>query len=280
VDPMHAARASEGWPVALLNLDLDEPEVDPLTLVTLHIDALVRAQGARPVVILDYMQDLVTFDPDARRLGVSSMARRLRRLARNLNVPVLACSSVSRAHYGGATKPGGEDGEAEDPRAWLAAAKESGDIEFAAAVLMFLDTSAAPAPGEDAPARLIVAKARMGQVGFVGLRFDGARGQFHESSAALANMGKAARNAEDDAKVLAWITQQRQAPQAWRHLRPACGLSGARADAAKARLMAAGSLAERRVVVDGDRRHPQRWLVRAEWLSDALPIGVEDAEDA
>lgn len=277
VSPERGAKEADGWPVALVDLDaVTESDVDPLSVITLHVDALAKAHGKRPIVIVDYLQDLVSFDPERRRLGVSSMARRLRQLARNLDVPLLACSSVSRAHYGGAPRAAGDEGEAEDPRAWLAAAKESGDIEFAAAGLMYLDTSPAE-PGEDAPARVIVAKARMGQVGFVGLRFDGARGAFHESSAALASMGKAARNAEDDGKVLAEIGRWRSSPKPWREIRTDAGIAGTRADRARKRLLAAGRLVERAVLDTTGPRRVRKWLIPPEWTTDPLPFGMADA---
>lgn len=282
-----ATSLADGWPVALLNLDLDpEIKADPLALIGANVDALTRMTGARPVVIVDYMQDMVTLDPEKRRLGVSSIARRLRQFSRVYNVAMFACSSVSRAHYNGRAKPGraetgraetGSDDASEDPRAWLAAAKESGDVEFAAAVLMFLETSGTVDALGESNARIIVAKARMGRVGFVGLRFDGARGSFSESAAALAAMGTAARDHDVDEKVLAAIRATRDGPKSWRELRPGTKVGARPADLALARLKARKLVAVR--VVSDRTSKPKctrKWVVLPDWMSDRLPIGMED----
>ncbi len=275
-DLARAVDLAHGWPVALLNLDLDsDSEVDPLALIAAHVEAVAARAGARPVVIVDYLQDLVSMDPETRRLGVSSMARRLRQLARVRNVAVFACSSVSRAHYGDRPKTAGDN--AEDPRAWLAAAKESGDVEFAAAVLMFLDVAPAVGHVGERAARLIVAKARTGSVGFVGLRFDGRRGAFREDGDALRELGSTARMHSEVQRVLDAIRDTRDAPQPWRDLRDVVGGKRARVDAAYRELRASKRVTERRIVDDtGASRVRRAWVILPEWASDPLPEGAYD----
>lgn len=281
---MHAERAADlahPWRAYLYDLDeaLAAGDVDLFAAIQGRAEAIARAEGTPPLVIVDYMQMLATTDPDRRRLGVSDVALRLRRMAGALDTPILAVSSVSRAFYGRAGGASRKDADgSEDPRAWLAAAKESGDVEFAAAVVLYLDTS--PTEGADGcqEARIIIAKARAGRVGFAGLRFNGPRGSFVEDAAALAKMGAGKRAQDDEARVQAALAATRQHPRPWRDLRGEAGIAKGRADAALARLTSAGRVTTREVIAaTAKSRRVQRWTILADWNADALPIGYEEA---
>jgi replicative DNA helicase len=132
---------------------------------------------APALVVIDYLQ-AVAPDPHwqgDRRNAVGTNAYALKTLSTRAKVPILALSSVSRDWYGrGSEKP-------ENPIGFLAAGKESGDAEFAADVVLYLDVDEADARGS-ADGRIVVAKNRGGERGFVGVRYDGAVGRFHGAS--------------------------------------------------------------------------------------------------
>ena len=98
--------------------------VDRIRLAALQLRQ--KTQVARLLIVVDYLQILPTDgdfgDP---RQRVNAVTSDLRRLARDLDAPVLAIASVNRASYG---SRGGN----------LDAFKESGDIEFSADVAAIL----------------------------------------------------------------------------------------------------------------------------------------------
>lgn len=184
----YGARAVDGLPLYLVNLD--DPEGDVLLIIRSCVTRMMSECGQAPVVIVDYMQVLATEDADRRRMSVTRVASAMRKMARDFDTPVVAISSVSRAYYGAAGKARktAAEGQDEDPRDWLAAAKESGDIEYAAAVFGYLDTANDVNQTGETDARLIIAKARAGLTGFVGLKFHGPSGLFVAESQSVVNM--------------------------------------------------------------------------------------------
>lgn len=207
-NPAEAAHAIAGVPIYLA--ELDGPGSGGIPAIWHMAENIKRTTGVAPAVVVDYMQAITPDDPDAKRLSVTAVAGELRRLARDLDAPVVAVSTTGRAFYGANGRKLME-GE-EDPRAWLAAAKESGDIEYAAAVFLYLDTSDVVTADGDASARLIVAKSRRGRVGFVGLTFHGALGYFSERAGALGEMGPARREAMMAKAIIAAVAATRPAP--------------------------------------------------------------------
>ena len=132
-----------------------------------------------PLIVLDYLQKLATRPSDDGPRGagyddlrgnVARVTQELRDLARTLNAPVLAVSSVNRAAY--ATT---------EARPTAASAKESGSIEFDADVVLALadekDEGAGLAPGLKG-VKLDVLKNRYGPTGGINLVFNGAQGRF------------------------------------------------------------------------------------------------------
>lgn len=241
IDPRAAAHAVAGVALHVVYLDA-YAEADPIGCIRARAEAVRTVTGSYPAIVVDYLQQLVTEDPDRRRVTVGRVASELRRMAQTFDVPVLAVSSVSRAFYGGARKA--MDGE-QDPRAWLASAKESGDVEYHAAVVVYLDVGEADFEGV-APARAIVAKSRRGRTGMVGLRFVGPTGEWYVDDGAAGEMGPARREAEIDRRVLEVVRGMRIAPTRT-ELRGGRvpGHRGQVIDAAVRRLLDAGELEER-----------------------------------
>lgn len=130
-----------------------------------------------PLIIIDYLQDFTRGNEEV-RLAVANESKALRTLVQKHDAAMLIASSVGRTFYNPVMieKLRG----ANSPEAYLAASKESGDIDFDASFIFFLDLDR-----ESSLARLAVSKARGGRTGFVGLKFDGARSKWSESEEAL-----------------------------------------------------------------------------------------------
>ncbi len=121
------------------------------------------------LLIIDYLQ---LADPgkryDSRVQEVSVVSQGLKNLARELKVPVLAVSQLSRAvEHRGERKP------------QLADLRESGAIEQDADVVMFLYRADAEVTGNIIPTKLSIAKHRNGPMGEVDLLFRGDRIKFY-----------------------------------------------------------------------------------------------------
>jgi len=121
------------------------------------------------LIIVDYLQ-LVNPDRhyESRVQEVSMVSQALKNLARELNVPVLAASQLSRAveHRG-------------EKRPQLADLRESGAIEQDADVVTFLYRPDTDTTGPTIPTKLLVAKHRNGPTGEIDLLFRGDRIKFY-----------------------------------------------------------------------------------------------------
>lgn len=121
------------------------------------------------LLVVDYLQ---LVNPgrkvESRVQEVSIVSQALKNLARELKIPVLALSQLSRAveHRG-------------DAKPQLADLRESGAIEQDADVVMFLYRSDPDATGSPIPINLFVAKHRNGPTGEVSLLFRGDRIKFY-----------------------------------------------------------------------------------------------------
>ena len=132
----------------------------------------------KAIIILDYLQ--LVSPPAGRRaesrtVEVSEMSRALKIMAKELAVPVISLSQLSRAVESRTVK-----------RPQLSDLRESGSIEQDADIVMFLDRSSneQEAGREDRPpegiTRIIVAKNRSGPIGDVDLVFLAASTKFYE----------------------------------------------------------------------------------------------------
>jgi KaiC/GvpD/RAD55 family RecA-like ATPase len=159
--------------------------------------------GVAPLLIVDYLQELARgTDEKSLRAKIGDIATGLRALSQNLDCPLLAVSSISRAFYSADRRE--KMREAKDASVYLAAAKESGDVDFAAAVVLFLDVDDEIDGQGFRLAQIAVAKARLGRAGgFAGARFHGATGKWVSAPDAATALG-------DDSR----LTARRQAKQA------------------------------------------------------------------
>jgi replicative DNA helicase len=140
-----------------------------LTLPELRSKARrLQAWRGLDVLVVDYLQLIRGRSPD-RVQEVSEVARGLKNLAKDLNVPVIALSQLSRAVEGRASKV---------PQ--LSDLRESGEIEQAADVVVFIYREELYDPGtaQKGIAELHIAKHRNGPLGVVPLRFEATTTRF------------------------------------------------------------------------------------------------------
>lgn len=147
----------------------DTPGINILEMRT-KARRLQVEHGVR-LLIVDYLQ---LADPgrryDSRVQEVSQISLNLKNLARELQIPVLTCSQLSRAVEARGTKV---------PE--LSDLRESGSIEQDADVVMFLyrEDSDQTQWGEQIPTKLRIAKHRNGPLGEIDLIFRGDRIRFY-----------------------------------------------------------------------------------------------------
>jgi len=129
------------------------------------------------LIIVDYLQ-LMLGGADRwenRVQEVSQISRGLKILARDLEIPVLALSQLSR-----------EVEKRPDKRPILSDLRDSGSIEQDADLVLFVYRDAyykkQATPEEHAQAELIMAKHRNGPTGTVNVRWDGARSMFKDET--------------------------------------------------------------------------------------------------
>lgn len=153
------------------NLYLDESNTTDLGEIRAKCKKLKR-EGQLDLVIVDYLQLLnVSSSRGNRTEEVGQISRGLKVLARELEVPVLALSQLSRAVE---NRP--------DKRPILADLRESGSIEQDADIVMFLSRDM-PKDGEEkktygSKTELIIAKNRQGMTDSIDMIFKGAHSSF------------------------------------------------------------------------------------------------------
>jgi replicative DNA helicase len=169
----------------LQSLPLYIDDTPGLTIAALRTRARrLKRQKGIGMVIIDYLQLLQGSGKgsagDNRVQEISEISRGLKQLAKELDVPVMALSQLSRAVE-----------QREDKRPQLSDLRESGSIEQDADIVLFIYREdyylAAKQPGDDHPdfaawqeemaraygrAEVIVAKQRHGSTGKVRLKFD------------------------------------------------------------------------------------------------------------
>ena len=149
----------------------DTPGIS-LTEMRAKARRLRQSAGGLDLVVIDYLQLMSagTMGPNAKRYEnrtqeVSAISRGLKALAKELNIPVIALSQLSRAseQRGGDRKP------------MLSDLRESGSIEQDADVVAFIhresyynrNSGEEPDPDSDNKAEIIVAKQRNGPTGSI-----------------------------------------------------------------------------------------------------------------
>jgi len=128
----------------------------------------LKAEFGLGMVIIDYLQLMrPSHRAENRQQEISEISRSLKGLARELNVPVIACSQLSRAV---------EQRQKQIPQ--LSDLRESGAIEQDADIVMFLYVD--PEMDRQNTIELIVAKQRNGPTGSVKLFFSKDIGRFED----------------------------------------------------------------------------------------------------
>ncbi len=124
----------------------------------------LKAQQDIKLIILDYMQLMrgTTMNAESRQQEISEISRSLKALARELSVPIVAISQLSRAVE-----------SRTDHRPQLSDLRESGAIEQDAdvVVLILREEYYSPTPDNQGIAEIIIAKQRNGPVGSLKLAF-------------------------------------------------------------------------------------------------------------
>jgi replicative DNA helicase len=122
----------------------------------------LQAESGLDLIIIDYLQLMSGKRSENRVQEISEISRGLKGLARELNIPVIALSQLSRAVETRA-----------DHRPMLSDLRESGSIEQDADIVMFIYREEKYDENSDKKgiAELIVAKHRNGPVGSINLRF-------------------------------------------------------------------------------------------------------------
>ena len=122
----------------------------------------LQAENGLDLVVIDYLQLMSGRRTENRVQEISEISRGLKGLARELNVPVLALSQLSRAVE-----------TRSDHRPMLSDLRESGSIEQDADLVLFIyrEDKYDQETEKQGVAEIIVAKHRNGPVGSVNLRF-------------------------------------------------------------------------------------------------------------
>lgn len=220
-----------------------------LALIEREAAAIAKLYGAQPIVVIDYLQDLARGTEREVRAQVGALATQLRAMSQRLDCAVIVVSSVARAYYNPERLL--KLRQMDDPTVYLAAAKESGDVDYASATVIFLDVAEEDAATSTRPARIAVAKARHGRTGFVNGTFAGASGRWVEASAgaALSKEGRETRAVavkidDADEKVFAALARMHSRGErklcTTTQLRTRCGIGATRVPPALERLVFAG----------------------------------------
>ena len=140
------------------------------------VDIASRARKAQThygqlgLIVVDYLQLMTGHNTaESRQLEVSEISRRLKILAMDLNVPILALSQLSRSLE-----------SRNDKRPMLSDLRESGSIEQDADAVLFLyrDSEYNPESEERGTVEVIVSKHRQGGKGTIKMAFIGPQTRF------------------------------------------------------------------------------------------------------
>jgi replicative DNA helicase len=152
--------------IADRNLLIDDTSTMTVTAMRAKCRRLKQQRGRLDLVIIDYLQILSGSKKyNSREQEVSSIARALKAMAKELDVPVLALAQVGRK---------AEDRG--DRRPTLSTLRESGELEAAADVVLFVHREEMYASADDQNvergiAEIIASKNRNGPIGTVKLAY-------------------------------------------------------------------------------------------------------------
>ena len=143
------------------NIYIDDQAGQHINQVRTKARRLAMERGV-DIIFLDYLQLMHANSKESRTLEVSEVSQGLKNLAKDLNIPVVALSQLSRAIE-----------QRQGRRPQLSDLRESGSIEQDADVVMFIDREETwnPETERKGMAELVVAKHRNGPTGSVDLAF-------------------------------------------------------------------------------------------------------------
>lgn len=198
-DQATVVESLDGVNIYLLGCDvLPRDGVDAIERIETEAQWIAERRNQAPLIVVDYLQDLARGADRDVRTRVGDIAAELRALSQRLDAPLMAVSSVSRTFY--SPRKAAEFRDAEDPVVYLAAAKESGDVDYAAARVLFLDAE----DDRDKPERAVriaVAKSRDGRTGFAGSRVVAESGIFVAAPDVLEAMASCGRGVAESSGV-------------------------------------------------------------------------------
>ncbi|MGN0619162.1 MAG: replicative DNA helicase [Ruminiclostridium sp.] len=147
-------------------LNMVELYIDDTASITIgEMKAKLRRMNNLGLVVIDYLQLMSSGRKDGNRVAeVSEITRNLKIMAKELNVPVITLSQLSR----------GPESRT-DKRPLLSDLRESGSIEQDADIVLFLYRDAYYTKAEEniSSCECIIAKNRHGELNTVNLRWDG-----------------------------------------------------------------------------------------------------------
>lgn len=131
----------------------------------------LKAEHDLGLIVIDYLQLMSGGNTENRQQEISNISRGLKSLARELDIPVLALSQLSRAVESRPNK-----------RPMLSDLRESGAVEQDADLVMFIyrDEYYDPHSDQQGIAEIIIGKQRNGPVGTVKLQFHGSHVRFND----------------------------------------------------------------------------------------------------
>ena len=239
--------------------DLDRN--NPFASIRAEAERMAQECGIAPIIAIDYIQLMARGVGTETRSKVGELSMQTRMMAQDLDTVVIAVLTTQRQSYGNA-KGIEAMRAANDPTAYLAAAKESGDVEFDFATLLYLDVDKLT-EGPTKPGRIAVARCRVGHEGFIGIRARLDIGRFTADPSALGEFASEERAAKRDEqnmdlakqKLLEAIAEMPGRP--WRDLQAKVasvrGLQRTTVDRARDALIGEGVI-EKAVRYDENRR--------------------------
>ena len=130
----------------------------------------INADKKLDIILIDYLQ-IMRYDKGREVSELGNITRELKYLAKDLEIPIILLSQLSRGVE-----------QRENKRPFMSDLRSSGEIEQDADMIMFVyrDDYYHDDSPDRGQAELIVAKNRMGQIGFVKCDFDGSYSRFSD----------------------------------------------------------------------------------------------------
>jgi len=189
----------------------DRTQLDTIDKLRQSVCELSQKYGSPPLVVIDYLQLLIPLGETREQWTVmADISAEVAHLAQDSGSPLICITAINRQSYQIADKGSGKP----DRYAALAAAKQSGRLEYDAEVIMALQLCEVTAAGQYG--WVCIAKNRSGGgADNVGVRYDGLSGRFYDADpeeviAAMAAEREVNRQGKDE-EVAQKIVKQLEA---------------------------------------------------------------------